>query len=126
MTRFSDEEIIEHILGSMWNSERATGVKDTFVKQCVIMSYRLAEEKLQGEIEKLKLQYDIAIDASTAKTLTIEHLTAIHKKLIDGLKDLRLFDATIMETDGHSATFNTAVVFHAEQIQRLLTEEGNV
>lgn len=53
-----------------------------------------------------------------------EALNAKYDALVEGLKGIRFFDATIMETDGHSATFDTAEVVRASTIRKLITDNG--
>jgi hypothetical protein len=146
--KMTDEKVIEigktqmteYVdMGCFRNPEQAL----PFLREGFTLGFRNAEriylpqiQQLQGEVErlkeeKLKLYNDLADAKGWARAINISDvnymselatLTAKHEKMVKGLKELRLFDATIMETDGHSATFKTAVVFHAEQIQRLLTE----
>lgn len=90
MIKKSDEEIIRSVLGSAWNSELAKGEKDTFVKNSVVQSYRLAEQSAQEEIEQANKAYDSICNSLTLAGEREREFLSKHNSIVEELNNLGL------------------------------------
>ncbi len=80
-------------------------------------------EELRKQLASVKSELELEKDYRKVVEKSLKEEQSDNKRLrdvVEGIKRLKAFDATVMETDGQSATFETAVVVYHGHIKRLI------